>query len=849
MWFLAFSSLRFRWLSFVGVFVTVMAAATLVTATGFLLEAGIRGATPPERLAGADIVVTADQTVREERGSGEDNETVSTVVIERVRLPADLADEISSIPGVVDVVAEASFPAHLVIDEAPVSGPHGTPSLGHAWTSASLTPFRLDVGRAPTRRDEIVIDAGLARRTALRVGDVTSAAVAGRVVKLSVSGVAKPAGQTALREQSAIFFFDDAAHDFFGSSDRTDLFAVSLADGAAREKAAAAIRRTVGPHRTVLTGDDRGRAEFLDSSDASLRLIAISGSLGGIALFVAALVLAGMITLFVQQRQREIALLRAIGGLPRQVRRLLARETLTVTLLGALAGVWPGFWLGELLALEMRDRGLLPGHFQTQADIWPAVAAVAAVVVVSQVAAYAAGRRAGKVRPIEALTVASSSPRGIGWVRASAGLLAAGGTGALFLVAGSVRASIAPALTPATLMGAIVTVALLAPLLVILGVNLVGLVTSRLFGASGFLAFANVRSQVRRVASAVIPLALTVGVACMTLFQQSTLEEESKSQRGERITAEHVITAGAAGLPTTVVEELAAKSPGAVAGLADTSVYGNFELDPYAAKVVMGDSLEGLLDLDVSEGSLGKLRKGQVALSTDAAAGLDAKLGQPVHLRLGDGAVHEPRLVATYERSAGFADALLPWASVSRHVTHPLLSLVLAADGNGSRKTAASVAKLHRDHPSTVVGGPEIIAAAEDANAATQAWVNYMLLGLVIAFAAFAVVNTLMLAIRDRSREYALLQLIGASRLQVRRMMRIEALILILLGWAIGGAVAAVTLMPFAQSVTGSPSPDVPLLSLGVVLLGAAVLAWLATMAPTRATMRARPVDAIGIRD
>ena len=148
-----------------------------------------------------------------------------------------------------------------------------------------------------------------------------------------------------------------------------------------------------------------------------------------------------------------------------------------------------------------------------------------------------------------------------------------------------------------------------------------------------------------------------------------------------------------------------------------------------------------------------------------------------------------------------------------------------------------------------MVGGPEIIAAVEDANADTQAWVNYMLLGLVIAFAAFAVLNTLMLAIRDRSREYALLQLIGASRLQVRRMMRIEALVLVLLGWAIGIAVAATTLMPFSQSVTGSVRPDVPLGHLGSVLLGTALLAWLATMLPTRGTMRARPVDAIGIRE
>ena len=131
----------------------------------------------------------------------------------------------------------------------------------------------------------------------------------------------------------------------------------------------------------------------------------------------------------------------------------------------------------------------------------------------------------------------------------------------------------------------------------------------------------------------------------------------------------------------------------------------------------------------------------------------------------------------------------------------------------------------------------------------TQAWVNYLLLGLVIGFAAFAVLNTLMLAIRGRSREYALLQLIGASRLQVRRMMRIEALLLVVVGWAVGSAVAAATLMPFAYAVSGSFLPHFPPLQVGAVLLSTAALAWVATMVPTRGTMRTRPVEAIGIRD
>src|SRR4051812_46355497 len=125
MWFLALSSLRFRWLSFVGIFVTVMGAAVLVTGTGSLLEAGIRGGIPPERLAGADIVVAGEQRVSLTHGSGEDRETISSTVIERVRVPLGLAREVSRIPGVAAVVADVSFPAELVLDGTPVTGPGG----------------------------------------------------------------------------------------------------------------------------------------------------------------------------------------------------------------------------------------------------------------------------------------------------------------------------------------------------------------------------------------------------------------------------------------------------------------------------------------------------------------------------------------------------------------------------------------------------------------------------------------------------------------------------------------------------------------------------------------------------
>ena len=126
---------------------------------------------------------------------------------------------------------------------------------------------------------------------------------------------------------------------------------------------------------------------------------------------------------------------------------------------------------------------------------------------------------------------------------------------------------------------------------------------------------------------------------------------------------------------------------------------------------------------------------------------------------------------------------------------------MLVSDGENPARTAGLLADFGDQHPGVEVGGSEIVAAAEDANADTQAWVNYVLLGMVILFSAFALLNTLMLGVAGRVRELGLLRLVGGTRRQALRMMRMEAVLMLLIGGALGTAVAMVTVLPFAKAV------------------------------------------------
>src|SRR4029079_10724512 len=99
----------------------------------------------------------------------------------------------------------------------------------------------------------------------------------------------------------------------------------------------------------VLTGDARGKAEYPELQEARITLIAVTAAFGGLALFIAIFVVASTMGLSIQQREREIALLRAVAATPGQIRRMIAWEAVIVGLIGAAAGIWPGAVLGHAL--------------------------------------------------------------------------------------------------------------------------------------------------------------------------------------------------------------------------------------------------------------------------------------------------------------------------------------------------------------------------------------------------------------------------------------------------------------------------------------------------------------------
>jgi putative ABC transport system permease protein len=120
------------------------------------------------------------------------------------------------------------------------------------------------------------------------------------------------------------------------------------------------------------------------------------------------------------------------------------------------------------------------------------------------------------------------------------------------------------------------------------------------------------------------------------------------------------------------------------------------------------------------------------------------------------------------------------------------------------------------------------------------------MIGVLLAFIAVAAVNSLVMATGERSRELALLRLVGATPRQVTRMIRVEALAVIGFGVLLGLAVATATLVPFSLAIARTPIPSLPWQVLAGVIAGATVLGLGASELPARSLLRRDPVEVIG---
>ena len=721
-------------------------------------------------------------------------------------------------------IADVSAPARLGARAA----------SAHGWGSAALTPYKLTAGRPPARSDEVVTGYPAKLGARLRLASTEPA----RTVK--VVGVARP--RHPVGQQVAIFLTDAEATRIAGHPGRVDAIGVLAGPGFE-----AARLRTAAGGADVLTGDDRGRAEYPESQATRTTLIAVTAAFGGLALFIAIFVVASTMGLSIQQREREIALLRAVAGTPGQIRRMISWEAAIVGLVGAAAGIWPGTILGRELAEGLVEHGIAPPNLEVSAGWLPIAAAIAGGVTAALLAVLAAARRAAKVPPTHALADAAIEPRLLGPGRLIGGLISLAGAAPLLAVSVSTTSpDTAAATSEMTALFLVAAVAFLGPI-VARGAAMVLGPLAQVSRVGGFLASANLRTATRRFSSASTPLVLTVGLSCTLLFSSTTIDHAVTTERSTGLASDLAVTGS---LPPTALDDVRA-TPGvqsAVALTPTTLAPSLGESDDVLPATILSGGQGGGFNPGVTAGSLADLQGDTIALGRRRAEAAHAKVGDRVAIRLGDGVRTRATLVAIYKRELGFGDALLAPELAVGHQTSPLLGTILVKAGEPAA-VARRLRALGERYPGLQVADRASLAGATDADQEANRWLGPLFVAIIFAFTSIAVVNTLTMIALQRGRELGLLRLVGGTRAQVRSMARWEAALIVTIGLGVGLAIAATALLPLSHALTGSLRPHVPADQLAAILGVSALLALVALALPTRRALRSRPIEAIGLAD
>lgn len=842
---LARQTVRGRRRPFVATFVVLTMAVIVVVAAGVLVESGRRGAVPPERYAGTPVVVAGDQRMPSPVEGGE-----AARLPERVRVPVSVAEQVSSVAGVRAVVLDQVVP--MAVDIEPPDGQDGSPVVvGQGWASAVLWPMAVVEGGPPVGDDEIAIDAALAEAGQVGVGDELRVTTIDGADGYRVAGVVAPSERSA-RRNLAVFVTDDVALRLAGDPHLVDALGVLVDEGVDPSAVADEIATGLDPRFVALTGRSRADPESLDLTARNHQLVELGGAFGGTALMLATFVVAATLGLTVLQRGREMALLRAVGATPRQVRRMLVSEAGIIAVAATLTGVGPGLLLGTALFDVLRTEGVIAETTPLRLSLVPPAVALAAGLATAVLAAWLAGRRASRLHPTSALSEAAIEPRRVGWLRLGTGIVLVAGGLALSALASTLEGEQGASAVVGVLLTLIIGIAALGPLLARGAGAICGPLATLGSPAIGRLATINLRARARRLASASTPLALAVALTLTMVGSLATEASASQDQAERRVTADRILSAPS-GLPRHLPATIRA-TPGVTAavevkttaiGVVRNELLGDalFEMRP--AVGVSASGLDHVLDLDVRTGSLARLDQGAVAVSTEVARSADVAVGDELSVWLGDGTAHTLRVDATYARSLGFADLVVPIETIAGHTTDPSADQVLVSF-DADRAPLRIDAALH--DLTAALPGAAVVDRTELgrdlARVADQgASVNYLFVGVLAVFVTAAVVNALVLATGERTRELALLRLLGATTRQVRTMIRREAIVLATYGTTLGLVVAAATLVPFSIGIADTPVPSVPIGFVGLVVVASFALTTAATEVPARLALRNDPAE------
>ncbi len=744
------------------------------------------------------FAVTASDVTVSPKGAASDDEAPQTGKPES--MPASVVAKVASAEGVKSAKGGVSSMSVTVVNakNKSVGASNGAPTIAGNWTDNEHKAMEITSGHAPRGPTEMMVDADTADKHHLKIGDEL------RTIAVTGDFTAKITGIASFKVTNpgaAIVYFDTATaqRELLGKEGLFTNVAVTAAPGVSDEQLKANVAKALdAPYKlqTAKEAADAGREDvgsFLDVMKYAMLGFA------GIALLVGIFLIVNTFSMLVAQRTREIGLMRAIGSSRKQVNLSVLIEAVFLGIVGSVAGIAAGVGLAVGLMKLMGATGMnLSTEDLTVKATTPVIGLVLGIVV-TVVAAYIPARRAGKISPMAALRDAGTPADGkAGWVRAGIGLLLTGGGAAALLVATQAdKASEGSMFLGLGVVLSLIGFVVIGPLLAGVVVRVISALVLRMFGPVGRMAERNALRNPRRTgatgAALMIGLAL---VACLSVVGSSMVA--SATDELDKSVGADFIVQSANGQP---IVPQAQKELEKTPGIKHVTQYKGVD-----AKITSPDGK--VLDDEVvaADATYAQdLRRETVSGDLSAAYGRNAmsvgskyadehgvKVGDTLSVAFKNGETAKLRVAAITSddtnvdkgamyTSTATAEQYIPAERLPKN----LILFASAEDGKEKEAYAALKSSL-AEYPQYKVQDQTDFKQDLKDQIGQLLNIVYGLLALAIIVAVLGVVNTLALSVVERTREIGLMRAIGLSRRQLRRMIRMESVVIALFGALLG---------------------------------------------------------------
>jgi putative ABC transport system permease protein len=770
-------------------------------------------------------------------------------------LPEDMVDQVRAVDGVAEVFGYVAGMGAVAVDgEVVETG--GSPTLFFSYSPNDIAPPQYVAGRPPEQQGEVAVIQKLAQDKGLEPGSPITVITDGGGHEATVSGVFTFAAQSSLGGSILIHTTLEDAQAWFDMEGRVSEIDVKAEAGVPANELAARIRAELPASTEVKTGAQAAADQTKALSDAIgtfLRPVLLS--FGGIAVLVGAFIIFNAFSMTVAQRRREFAMLRALGASRAQVLWSITGEAFVMGVLASVLGLFAGLGVAAGVNQVFQAAGFdIP---RSGLILQPRTIAVALAVgiVVTVLSAVIPALRATRVPPMAALQEGAELPpsRFARFMPALAVVVAI--LGALLIAGGMygpgstiVRlGTIAFGAVLVFLAVAIASRYFVGPLAAWLGWPL-----QKVSPVSGRLARDNSRRNPSRTAltaaALMIGLAVVVFVAVLAQgLKSSFIDSYDRVVRADYIIAGSnfmtIPTDTAARVEAVPDVEAAVSLDAQQVQTGSGSLQVVWGIDPVA--------IQRVWDFDWISGDdevLSRLGVDGAVLEEQSATALGVEQGDTFKVTTVEGEQAELEVLGVYRDPMMLNGITVSTAGYDALFPKPQAFMVVA-----KARPGADIAETQGSIATALASTPTVqVQTAAEYKESTVDLVNqlltlvYGLLALSVVISLFGIVNTLVLAVYERTREIGLVRAIGMSRGQVRATVRFESVITSIIGAIMGIVVGilfawVVTTRFAGQGITFS----VPVGQLAVFLVLAVVVGVVAAILPARRAARIDILEAI----